>query len=71
MSWYPGYCSYVQGADGKRQYMVMDLAAWRERGGGPRRQQLFRAVSLPEQIQDGINFPGGKADFVNGAWKNV
>ena len=65
-SWYPGYCSYVLVP--QRQYMVLDFVAWCADGARARQMQLFRVVSLPEQIQDGINFLGN-ADFVNGAWR--
>jgi hypothetical protein len=76
-TWYPGSCSYIEGASSERYTMVLDLLAWHEHISGrlpdrlpDRRRTLFRVVSLPEQIQEGISFPG-RAEFVNGAWSHI
>jgi hypothetical protein len=76
-TWYAGYCSYI--CDGvaktitrreKRYPMVLDLCAYREDDLPPRRLQLFRVESLPEQIEDGIYFPG-MAEFIDGRWTRM
>ena len=77
-TWYAGYSTYICDAGAaerqmkpeKRYPMVLDLCAYREDDLPPRRLQLFRVESLPEQIEDGIYFPG-VAKFIDGRWTRM
>ena len=64
-TWYPGLSIYIRGDNQEKYPMVLDLCAHREGNFAPRRLQLFRVMSLPDQIVDGINYPG-RAEFNDG-----